>query len=182
MPQSWRETAHSALGPSAPSADQLHTVGRGIIIVAMIWFKLVGAVDDPVDENWAEVSKEIFTEIHFPRNKRPNKLSNGEGVILYAVGTKVLIATQTVASTLPASRERKGLPGSPEYRWPWQIDVETHHFCSPLKDAPKLREVAPEFARRYAGKFWEGSHWEIDEPEYKKLAAEIEAAGRPFQP
>jgi len=148
----------------------------------MIWFKLVGAIDDPVDENWAEVSQEIFTEIHFPRNKRPNKLSNGERVILYAVGTKVLIATQTVASTLPASRERQGLPGSPEYRWPWRIDVETHHFCSPLEDAPKLRSVSPEFAERYAGKFWEGSHWEIDEPEYAELAAAIEAAGRPYRP
>ena len=86
----------------------MRTVARVVIICGDDLVKLVGAIDDPVDENWAEVNQGIFTEIHFPRNKRPNKLSNGERVILYAVGTKVLLATQTVASTLPASRDAKG--------------------------------------------------------------------------
>jgi len=146
----------------------------------MIWFKLVGATEEPVPPNWEIERRDIFTKLNFPRTKPPNKVSNGEPIIVYAVGSRVLIATQIVQRS--SGRKRSGPPGSREYRWPWEIEVKTHHFCSPLKDAPKLREVAPDFAKRYAGKFWEGSHWEIDEPEYAELAAAIEAAGRPYRP
>lgn len=148
----------------------------------MIWFKLLGAVDDPVRPYWDIETPEIFTKIHFPRNKRPSKMSNGERIIAYAVGSQVLIATQTVESTHYLANERKGPPGSAEYRWPWEIAVKTHYYCSPLEDAPELREVAPEFAERYTSKFRRASHWEIDEAEYKKLATAIEATGRRFQP
>jgi hypothetical protein len=146
----------------------------------MIWFKLVGATEEPVPPNWEIERPDIFSKLHFPRNKPPSKVSNGESIIVYAVGSQVLIATQTVQRS--PGRRRSGPPGSRAYRWPWEIDVKTHHFCSPLKDAPKLREVAPDFAKRYAGKFREGSHWEIDEPEYAELAGTIEAAGRPYLP
>jgi len=147
----------------------------------MIWFKLVGAVDRPVPPDWEHDRPELFTKIHFPRNKRPNKLSNGERIILYAVGTRVLIATQTVYDTYSASKERKGPPGSPEDRWPWEIAVTTDYYCSPLDEAPKLREVSSNFADRYIGKFREGSHWRIDPDEYDTLAAAIEACGRQYR-
>jgi hypothetical protein len=42
----------------------------------MIWFKLLGAVDDPVRQYWDIETPEIFSKIHFPRNKRPSKMSN----------------------------------------------------------------------------------------------------------
>lgn len=148
----------------------------------MIWFKLVGATDKLMPQNWVEDRAGLLTKIHFPRNKRPIKLSNGERVILYAVGHKALVATQTVKDTHGASKKRHGPPGSDAYRWPWELDVTTHYYCSPIKDAPLLRDVAPGFVAHYAGKFWEGSHWDIEEPEYELLAAAIETAGRRYDP
>jgi len=146
----------------------------------MIWFKLVGATDKPVPPNWAEERPDIFTEIHFPWNKPPTDVSNGERMIVYAVGSRVLIATQTVDGP-PRIVPRRGPVGSNEYRWPHSVTVKTHSYCSPLSSAPKLREVAPDFAERYATKFREGSHWRIEDDEYAELAAAIEAAGRPLQ-
>jgi hypothetical protein len=146
----------------------------------MIWFKLVGATDKPVPPNWGDERSDLFTEVHFPWNKPPTDVSNGERIILYAVGSRVLIATQTVDGP-PTIAPRRGPVGSDEYRWPHSIAVKTHYYCSPIDSAPKLREVAPDFDERYKNNFREGSHWRITEAEYEKLAAEIEAAGRPFQ-
>lgn len=146
----------------------------------MNWFKLVGSTESPVGKNWAEEEPWIFTKVHFPRNKRPNKISNGELIVIYAVASKVLLATQTVVSTAPASKERKGTPGTDEHRWPWEIWVHTHYYCSPLEDAPVLREVAPEFAERHAKKFREGSHWPIEDSEYAQLATAVQECGRPY--
>lgn len=146
----------------------------------MIWFKMVGATEKPVPSDWERERRELLTEIYFPRNKPPSSISNGERIILYAVGSRVLIATQNAVKALP--KQRDGDPNSDEYRWPWGLVVRTHYYCSPIASAPKLREVAPDFDERYSKNFWEGSHWKIDEPEYEKLAAAIEAAGRPYEP
>lgn len=147
----------------------------------MIWFKLVGATDKPVPPNWEVERPALFTEVHFPWNKPPTDVSNGERIILYAVGSRVLIATQIVDGP-PTIAPRRGPVGSDAYRWPHSIDVRTLDYCSPLRNAPKLREIAPEFADRYAGKFREGSHWRIEDAEYAQLAAAIKTAGRTFQP
>jgi hypothetical protein len=147
----------------------------------MNWFKLVGTTKDPVPPDWEHEDPGMFTRLHFPRNKRPNKLSNGERIVVYAVRHGLLIATQTVESTAPASRERKGAPGSPEHRWPWEIWVKTHAYCSPLASAPALREVAPDFADRHSNKFRDGSHWPITDAEYLQLAGAIEANGRFYE-
>jgi hypothetical protein len=147
----------------------------------MKWFKLVGATEEPIKEDWEHKEPQLFSKLQFPWNKRPRDFSNGEPIIVYAVGDRVLIATQTVEGP-PKLAERRGSVGSPEHRWPHSIPVVTHYYCSPLKSAPKLREVAPDFAKRYAGKFREGSHWRIDDAEYAELAAAIEEEGRPFRP
>jgi hypothetical protein len=143
------------------------------------WFKLVGAIEKPVPPCWETERPDLFTEIYFPRKKPPTDVANGERIILYAVGDRVLIATQTVVSALP---KRRGKRGSDEFRWPWGLRVETHFFCSPLKSAPGLHEIAPEFDDRYAKRFRRASHWEIDEPEYDQLASAIEASGRRYSP
>jgi hypothetical protein len=148
----------------------------------MKWFKLLGSTEDPVKEDWEHDEPWIFTKMHFARTKRPTRISNNEQIIAYAVVSMTLIATQTVVATKPASKERKGPAGSDEDRWPWEIDVTTQFYCSPLKTAPKLRDVAPEIAERYAKLFRDGSHWPLDDFEYDKLAAAIEAAGRPYPP
>jgi hypothetical protein len=144
------------------------------------WFKLVGATDDPVHEDWEHVEPGIFTRLHFALTKPPNRLSNGEPIIIYTVVSGALIATQTVDGPTPPTK-RSDQADARVRRWPWEIVVETHHYCSPLKSAPKLREVAPDFAKKYAALFREGSHWQIDDDEYQRLAAAIEAAGRPYR-
>ena len=60
----------------------------------MNWFKLVGSTEDPVAEDWAHDDAQNFTEIRFPWNKPPDLWSPGR-IILYAVGSRALIATQT---------------------------------------------------------------------------------------
>jgi hypothetical protein len=146
------------------------------------WFKLIGSTEDPVKDDWEHEEPGIFTKMHFPRNKRPVKISNDELVIVYAVKSMRLIATQKVVDTKPASKERKGEAGTDEHRWPWEIIVGTDHYCSPLATAPELREVAPDFKANYASYFREGSHWEIADSEYDQLAAAITAAGRSYSP
>jgi hypothetical protein len=101
----------------------------------MNWFKLVGAAGDPVDEDWAEVEAHNFTEIRFPWNKPPTQVCSPDRIVLYAVGSTALIATQTVDGP-PSIRPRRGAPGSRDNRWPHAIRVKTHFFCSPLSSAP----------------------------------------------
>jgi hypothetical protein len=141
----------------------------------MNWFKLVGATEDQVHEHWDEDESEMFTRVHFSAGKPPTSIFNKDRMVLYAVGSKVLIATQTVVAS-------PGVHYTDGRRWPWEITVTTHDYCAPLSKAPKLREHVPEVAERYAKKFWEGSHWEIDDGEYEQLASAVAATGRPYQP
>jgi hypothetical protein len=100
-------------------------------------------------------------------------------MIVYAVGSRVLIANQTVDGP-PRLMPRRGPAGSPQNRWPHSVSVKTDFYCSPLSGAPALREVAPDFARQYAGRFRDGSHWRIDAAEYELLAGAIKTSGQPF--
>jgi hypothetical protein len=145
----------------------------------MVWFKLVGTSKEPVPPKWAVERPDLFCEIRFPWNKPPRDLSNGEQIIVYAVGTRVLIASQTIDGP-PRLRPRRGPIGSPQNRWPHSISVKTEFYCSPLSSAPVLREVAPDFTHRYASRFRDGSHWRIEHDEYALLAAAIEASGRSY--
>lgn len=145
----------------------------------MIWFKLVGTSEEPVPPDWAVERPDLFREIRFPWNKPPRDLSNGEPIIVYAVGSRVLIANQTVDGP-PRLMPRRGPIGSPENRWPHSVSVKTDFFCSPLSSAPVLREVAPDFARRYASRFRDGSHWRIEVEEYELLAAAIKTSSHPY--
>jgi hypothetical protein len=142
------------------------------------WFKLVGATDSPVDENWEHTEPGNFTVIHFPWNKPPTKVCSPDRIILYAVGGR-LMATQTVDGP-PRIEPRRGPAGSPENRWPHSIQVRTHRFCSPLSSAPELRKVAPDFAEHHSKRFRDGSHWQISDAEYEQLAATIDEVGRPY--
>ncbi|MEK6273166.1 MAG: hypothetical protein AABM42_11045 [Actinomycetota bacterium] len=60
------------------------------------WFKLVGSTEDPVPEDWEDDGPEMFTEVRFPWNKPPRDIWAPGRLILYAVGWRVLVATQTV--------------------------------------------------------------------------------------
>lgn len=145
----------------------------------MNWFKLIGSTDNQVAENWADEEAHNLTEIRFPWNKPPDLWTPGR-VILYAVGSTALIAAQSIDGP-PSKRSRRGPPGSDDDRWPHRIKVKTHYYCSPLSTAPRLRQVAPEFADKYAKLFRNGSHWKIENEEYERLADAIEAAGQPYR-
>jgi hypothetical protein len=143
------------------------------------WFKLVGATEDPVGEDWERTDSDNFIEIRFPWNKPPTQVCLHDRVILYAVGAGVLMAAQRVVGE-PGINPRRGPKGSLDDRWPHTIQVETGDYCSPLASAPKLREVAPDFAERYAKRFRNGSHWRIDDSEYEHLALAIKQTGRRY--
>lgn len=145
------------------------------------WFKLVGSTEDPVAEDWEHEGPEMFTEVRFPWNKGPKDIWAPGRLILYAVGSRVLVAVQTVDGP-PQFNPRRGPPGSTTNRWPHTIRVRTHYYCSPLSSAPQLRDVSPEFADRYAKRFREGSHWKISDDEYEPLEAAIKKAGREYRP
>src|ERR1700691_1778578 len=155
-------------------SDGAARLGPGI----MNWFKLVGATDSPVDDDWERNESGNFTAIHFPWNKPPTRISSSDRIILYAVGGK-LMATQTVDGP-PRIEPRRGPAGSPENRWPHSIKVRTHFFCSPLNEAPELPVVAAEFAARHSSRFRDGSHWRISDDEYELLPPIIGKAGRPY--
>src|ERR1700691_5153547 len=133
----------------------------------MNWFKLVGSTESPVDEDWERTEPGNFTEIHFPWNKPPTRISSHDRIILYAVGGR-LMATQTVDGP-PRIMPRRGAVGSQENRWPHLVEVRTHYFCSPLRSAPELRRVAPDFAENHSKRFRDGSHWRITDAEYEQL-------------
>ena len=143
-------------------------------------FKLVGATDKPLPEDWARDAPHNFEEIRFPWNKPPNNVWSPGRIVLYAVGSTALIATQSVDGP-PHINPRRGPTGSRDNRWPHSIKVRTHFFCSPLSSAPRLRDIAPEVADKYARLFRNGSHWQITDQEYEKLAGAIERAGRPYR-
>jgi hypothetical protein len=145
----------------------------------MNWLKLVGATGDPIAEDWAHEEAHNFTEIRFPWNKPPSNVWSPGRFVLYAVGSTALIAVQSVDGP-PQINPRRGPAGSRDNRWPHAIKVQTHHFCSPVSSAPLLREVAPEVADKYAKLFRNGSHWQITDEEYEKLAAAIERNGRRY--
>jgi hypothetical protein len=69
--------------------------------------------------------------------------------------------------------------GHVENRWPHKLAVKTEVVCSPVSAAPKLRDVAPEIAMRYRKRFRNGSHWKLDDSEYKRLAEIVRSAGTP---
>ena len=145
------------------------------------WYKLVGSttLGQQVDEDWEHNDPGNFTEIRFPWNKPPTQVCLHDGVIVQAVVDTGLMAVQKVVGQ-PGINPRRGPRGSLNDRWPHTIQVETEFFCSPLKSAPKLRDIYPEFAEKYAHLFRNGSHWRISEAEFDKLAEAIRQAGRPY--
>jgi hypothetical protein len=142
----------------------------------MSWFKLVGSTENPLPDNWVADLPELLTEMRFPWNKPPSDIWAPGNLILYAVGAGTLIGIQQVDGP-PQLRPRRGPPGSIENRWPHKLAVKTDVVCSPVSAAPKLREVAPEIAARYGKRFWNGSHWKLDDSEYERLAEIIRSAG-----
>jgi hypothetical protein len=121
----------------------------------------------------------LLNEVRFPWNKPPDDIWAPGHLILYAVGSGALIADQQVDGP-PQIRPRRGAPGTPNNRWPHKLTVKTEYLCSPVSAAPKLRDVAPEFADHYKARFWNGSHWKISEDEYEQLASIIRSFGAPF--
>jgi hypothetical protein len=142
-------------------------------------FKMIGATEDQVVEDWEHKESHIFMEIRFPWNKPPTEVWSPGRVIVYAVGSGALIATQIVDGP-PSIKPRRGPAGSRDDRWPHEIKVKTLYYCSPLSTAPMLREVSPKFADKYRKRFRNGSHWQITDEEYQVLADAIEGAGRPI--
>jgi hypothetical protein len=63
-------------------------------------------------------------------------------------GSGALIAVQQVDGP-PQLLPRRGAPGSVEHRWPHKLAVNTEVVCTRVSMAPKLRDVAPQFADRY---------------------------------
>jgi hypothetical protein len=114
--------------------------------------------------------------MRFPWNKPPSDIWAPGHLILYAVGAGTLIGIQQVDGP-PQLRPRRGAPGSVENRWPHKLAVKTEVVCSPVSAAPKLRDVAPEIAVRYRKRFRNGSHWKLDDSEYKRLAEIVRSAG-----
>jgi len=147
------------------------------------WYKLVGATEpgQRVPPDWAHDDQETFTKIRFPWNKPPTQVCLHDGVILQAVRDTGLMAVQKVVGQ-PGINPRRGPKGSLNDRWPHTIDVKTEFFCSPLSVAPKLRDVYPQFADKYAHLFRNGSHWRITDDEFDKLAEIISNAGRRYRP
>jgi hypothetical protein len=104
----------------------------------MIWFKLTRSTDNQCQST--RPRSDGASSLHpLPRKQTANQTSDRERVILYAVGHKVLITTQTIEDTYGASNKRHGPAGSDADRWPWELEVATHHYCSPVEDAPVLR-------------------------------------------
>jgi hypothetical protein len=140
------------------------------------WLKLVGATENQVADYWPQDQPFNFTEIWFPWNKPPSDIWQPGRIILYAVGWGALMAEQAVAGP-PKIMPRRGPAGSPQNRWPHRLAVKTLFYCSPLSQAPLLRDLAPEIADRYSKRFWNGSHWRISDDEYGQLSAIIRDHG-----
>jgi hypothetical protein len=144
------------------------------------WFKLVGATESQVADDWDQKEPHNFTMVYFPWNKPPRHVCRSDRIVLYAVGAGALMATQIVDAP-PRLKQRRGPIRSSENRWPHSIEVRTLRYCSPLATAPKLREAALDFAKHYSKRFRNGSHWQITDEEYEQLAAAIDASGRVYR-
>lgn len=142
----------------------------------MAWLKLVGSTESPVQGYWNLDRPELLSEIRFPWNKPPGDIWAPGHLILYAVGAGTLIAIQAINGP-PQLLPRRGAPGTPENRWPHKVAVRTEWLCSPVEAAPVLRDQAPDFAAKYERRFWNGSHWKIDDEEFETLAAIIRTTG-----
>lgn len=112
----------------------------------------------------------------FPKHRQPSNVSNYEGQIAYAVGKYKVFAAQRRAGGIRINPP-SGPKGSVTYRWPHEMDVETFAWVSDLRDAPDLRVVLPEFMEKYRKNFWNGSHWQITDDEFKALQAAILEVG-----
>jgi hypothetical protein len=55
--------------------------------------------------------------------------------------------------------------------------VKTEVVCSPVDEAPRLRDVAPDIADRYRKRFRNGSHWKLGDDEVDRLRAIVQTAG-----
>lgn len=142
----------------------------------MGWLKLVGSTENPVPNHWEVDRRDLLTEIRFPWNKPPSDIWAPGTLILYAVGSGALIAVQSVDGP-PQLLPRRGAPGSPEHRWPHKLAVKTELVCSPVDEAPTLRDAAPDIADHYRKRFRNGSHWKLENDELDRLRAIVSAAG-----
>src|SRR5688572_18086860 len=115
--------------------------------------------------------------MRFPKHRPPRDISDHERLIGYAVEKGKVFLVQTRAGGIRI-QPPYGPKGSVTYRWPNEMDVETHAWVPNLKNAPELKAVLPDFMDKYRKKFWRGSHWLIDDAEYDALEAAVIAAGK----
>ena len=114
--------------------------------------------------------------MRFPKHRRPDNVSNYEGVIAYAVGKRKVFAAQRRAGAIRINPPT-GPKGSVTFRWPHEMDMETFAWVPDLRVAPTPESVVYGFMEKYRRNFWNGSHWQITDDEFAALQAAIISAG-----
>lgn len=143
------------------------------------WFKLVGVTGVPngqVPDLWTEEEASLRELMRFPKHRKPENISNYEGLIAYAVGKQKVFAAQRRQGAIQINPST-GPKGSVTDRWPHLMEVETFAWVSDLRDAPAIGDVLPDFTHKYRKNFWNGSHWQITDDDFEALQAAILAAG-----
>ncbi len=124
------------------------------------WFKLVGVTGGNVPDLWVDEEPSLMELMRFPKHRRPDNVSNYEGVIAYAVGKRKVFAAQRRAGAIRINPPT-GPKGSVTFRWPHEMDMETFAWVPDLRVAPTPESVVSGFMEKYRRNFWNGSHWQI---------------------
>ena len=138
------------------------------------FLKSIGAADAKLDDNWLTASwgelnnrLDLLDRIHFPKNKRPTGVHEGDNLVLYAAGWERIFGIAVVTSDEPYElmgntrlhkiyslpvhkpafhrsaygRRPPQLITKGQERWPWVLDVEVPLVVPRLSLAPTLAEI-----------------------------------------
>ncbi len=135
-----------------------------------IWLKLVGAVDDPMPDDWLAGRTDLRDEVGFDKRAR---VEIGEELVLYAIPQGKVIGIAKVNSH-PAWNGNHA-------RWPWRSETSLRLAIADYERAPELSDIEEPGGRDLSKSVQRQSHIELHWGEYMRARNVLEAACDPTQ-
>lgn len=133
------------------------------------WLKMVGAADDPLDNDWLATNPELLREVRTPR--RPSGIKRGDVLVYYAAGAQKLFA---IVRSTDDGEDAQEVPKAGEERWPWVLRVQARLVIPTVAQGPDWRALGIE-----SSSIQQQSYIEISSEQYGKAWTAITERTRP---
>jgi hypothetical protein len=124
-----------------------------------IWLKLIGAVDDPMPDDWLHGRRDLHDEVGF--TTRAN-VEIADELVMYAIPQRRIVGIARVDSH-PIKSSKMG-----EERWPWRSKIHWRIAIADYDRCPTLDDIEEPGGRSLRASVQRQSHISLRWGEYQR--------------